>query len=337
VAARDRRVALLGATGVVGREILEVLAERRFPLDELIPYASPGSAGGDVELQGEPLDVEPLLSDAPTSAAPWQRCGLVICAAPLVLEGRLEEVRESGARLVDVSGALELLPEVPLHRVGASDLPADATWVAVPRGAAAGVGLALEPLEREPGIRRASVVTLDPASGAGREGVSELSDQTVELLNAMTGETEASARFPRPLAFDCLPQVGLLLEDGETSEEQRLRHVVRRWLCRPDLALEVTRVRVPVFSGSLALVHVELGSKLGREQARKLWEARGSIEVSELEELPTPRSMTGRDSIRIGRVRADGSRLAFAVALDDLRVGSALAAVEAAEALCGGA
>jgi aspartate-semialdehyde dehydrogenase len=250
MAGRGHRVALLGSTGAVGQELLAVLEERSFPVLELLPYGSEASAGTEIEFGGETLEVEPLLPGGGTSVDGWD---LVLCAAPGILEELLPELEAGEARVVDVSGSLELSPEVPLHRVGSAALPAGSRRIAVPRGAVAGMGLALEPLEREVGLVRVSAVTLESASGAGREGVGELADQTVQLLSAMTGEAGDAVRFPQPLAFDCLPSVGLLLEEGETSEEARLRMVVRRLLERPELPIEVTRVRVPIFAGSLTL------------------------------------------------------------------------------------
>jgi aspartate-semialdehyde dehydrogenase len=330
MAERGHRVALLGATGTVGQELLEVLEERRFPIRELRAFASEGSAGAEIGFRGEELDVEPVLVER---RAALEQSDLVFCAAPGILDELLPALRASETRIVDLSGSLELDPEVPLHRIGSTDLAPGTRSVAIPRGVAAGLGLALEPLQREIGLARLTVVTLESASGAGRDGVGELSEQTVQLLNAMTGEVGAAVRFSQPLAFDCLPVVGGLLEGGETSEEERLRLVVRRLLERPDLLLEATRVRVPVFAGSLTLAHVELESEASPERIRKLWEARVEIEVLDVADLPTPRTSGGLDRIRIGRIRASGASLAFAVALDDLRLGSAVAAVEAAEAL----
>ena len=330
MAGRGHRVALLGATGAVGQELLAVLEERRFPVLELLPYASEASAGAEIEFCGETLEAEPVLPGGRTSVDGWD---LVLCAAPGILDELLPDLDARETRIVDVSGSLELSPEVPLHRIGSAALPAGSRRVAVPRGAAAGLGLALEPLEREIGLVRVSAVTLESASGAGREGVAELADQTIQLLHAMTGETAAAVRFPQPLAFDCLPSVGIPLEEGETSEEARLRLVVRRLLERPELPLEVTRVRVPIFAGSLTLAHVELAAEVPLERVRKLWETRVEIELLEAAELPTPRTCGGLDRLQVGRIRLSGASLAFAIALDDLRLGSAVAAVEAAETL----
>ncbi len=332
MAQRGLRVALLGATGAVGSEIRAVLEERRFPVTELCAFASDESAGTEIEFRGESVLVGRL------GEGGLRGCDLVIAAAPRVLEGLLDEVHEIDARVVDLSGAFELDPDVPLCLPGMSSVPGGpgVRWVGIPRGVVAGLGAALAPLAREVELLRATVTTLEPAVGAGRNAVSELTDHTVETLSLMSGEVPESQIFPRSLAFDCLPLVGEPLEEGDTSEERRLAHVLRRLLGTPALPIEATRVRVPIFAGSLATVHLTLSQELTVDRARALWEKEPALLVLAEDELPTPRSALGRDEIVIGRVRRgreDAPGLAFALALDDLRRGAALAAVEAAEAL----
>ncbi len=333
MAQRGLRVALLGATGAVGSEIRAVLEERRFPVTELCAFSSDASAGTEIEFRGESVLVRRL------GEGGLRGCDLVIAAAPGVLEGLLDEVREIDARVVDLSGAFELDPAVPLWLPGLSPLPGapGLRWIGIPRGVVAGLAAALTPLAREVELLRATVTTLEPAVGAGRNAVSELTDHTIETLNLMSGEVPESQIFPRSLAFDCLPLVGEPLEAGDTSEERRLAHVLRQLLGTPALPIEATRVRVPIFAGSLATVHLTLSHELSVDRARALWEKESTLLVLAKDELPTPRSALGRDEIAIGRVRCGGEDapgLAFALALDDLRRGAALAAVEAAEALC---
>jgi aspartate-semialdehyde dehydrogenase len=149
----------------------------------------------------------------------------------------------------------------------------------------------------------------------------------------MTGDIEPSGVFPQSLAFDCLPQVGELLDGGDSSEEARLRHVLRRLLDRPALAVEITRLRVPTFGGSLIVAHAQFAQPLDPARARALWAQSDVLSVLDEDLLPTPRTCIGAETIAVGRVRADGdpTRLGFAIALDDLRRGSALSAVLAAE------
>jgi aspartate-semialdehyde dehydrogenase len=321
------RVALVGATGAVGAEILTVLDERRFALRELLLYASPDSEGQELEFRGSILKVRPM------SGAELARCDLVLWAAKGGIAELLPAVREGHARVIDVSGSLEKNPDVPFFLSGVAAPPREARFVAIPRGVAAGLGLALAPLVREGLVRGASIVTLESASGAGIAGVGELTDHTVQVLNQMTGERADSTVFAQSLAFDSLPQIGALEPNGETEEEASLRTVLRRVLASPALELDATRVRVPTLGGSLAVVHAELTRPLGADAALELWKRQPHVSLLSGEDLPTPRGSLGHDDAAIGRVRAHGVRLAFVVAQNDLRLGGALAAVAAAEAL----
>jgi len=324
---RGLRVALIGATGAVGSEILEVLGERRIPITELLPFASFDSEGGEIEFRGEPERVRALDSEEIAS------CDLVFCAAPHVLSELLPGLAESGARLVDLSGVLESDPSVPLWS------PATAPtgrWIAVPRGIASGLLPALGALASAVELTRVTLTTLEPASGAGRPGAAELAEQTATLLGGMTGDLPDAEVFPRALAFDCLPQVGDVGLAGESSAEIELRQVLRRGLAAPALPIELTRVRVPTLSGSLATAHVSLSHALETSRASELWRKQPGLKVLASGALPTPRAAVEADAVLIGRVRAgreDAPALAFAVAIDDLRRGAALPAVEAAERL----
>jgi aspartate-semialdehyde dehydrogenase len=328
------RVALLGATGAVGREILELLEQRRLPVAELRPYASSESEGGSLEFHGEDERVRAL--DSTELAG----CDLVLCAAPGVLEpGPLRDaLARSAARLVDLSGALESDPQVPLYHPRRS--APGGRWLAVPRGVGAALGLALEPLTAEAPARRLAVVTLEGAAGGGLRGIEELTTHTVGVLGQMSGDRPPSEVFPASLAFDCLPQVGELLAGGETAGERELAALLRRMPALGDLPIGVTRVRVPVFSGSLAAVHLGLERPLSRARARELWAACGELELLPEAALPTPRASLGREQVLVGRVRAGAAaaggdaELAFALAVDDLRRAAA-DALAAAEQLLG--
>jgi aspartate-semialdehyde dehydrogenase len=152
----------------------------------------------------------------------------------------------------------------------------------------------------------------------------------------MSGEPPEGDVFPRPLAFDCLPLIGELDPHGESSAELELRRVLRRALAAPALALELLRVRVPTLSGSLAAVHVALSHAVDPVRAAELWRKQPGVRVLAAGELPTPRAAVEADAVLIGRVRAgreDAPAIAFALAIDDLRRGAALPAVEAAERL----
>lgn len=319
------RVGLLGATGAVGREILGLLDEHRLPLGELRVFASEDSVGVELEFAGGDLVVE---SPEPGRVA---ACDLLIVAAPDALEPLGDALGDTF--VVDLSGALELDPEVPLWLPGR----AIATRrVAVPRGVVTGLGIALAPLAAEYGLERVTITTLEPAAGAGRRGLDELQEQVVRTFSSMDGgEDEPSGVFPLPLAFDCLPAVGESDGGDETFEERRLRHVLRRLLEAPGLAVEVTRVRVPTFMGALATVHGRLGKTPSRDDLVALWSATAGLQLVADDELPTPRRAVAHEHTVLGRIRLDPERstVGFAIALDTLRRGAALGAIEAAALL----
>ena len=211
MSAAGTRVALLGATGAVGGEILRALAERALPLAELRLFASPASEGSRLEFRDKDLRVEAL-----HGAEDLAGCDLVLCAAPAVLEPLLADLGPRGPVLVDVSGALELDSGVPLYLPGRT---ARGPRVAVPRGVVTGLALALTPLLDETGLERVTVTTLESASGAGRRGLDELQGQVLRTLSALDGEAGEASVFPQPLAFDCLPRIGEISDAAETSEE----------------------------------------------------------------------------------------------------------------------
>jgi aspartate-semialdehyde dehydrogenase len=330
VSVRAPRVALLGATGVLGGEILRELEQRRLGMAELRAFASE-SAGSELELYDEAIPVEPL------DAARVAGCDLAFCAAPGALEALLPDLAKAGTRVVDVSGTLELDASVPLALPGWAPPPgAPLALVAVPRGIALGLGQLLVPLARAARLLRASVVTLEPAAGAGQRGLEEFSADTVRVLNAQDGEFEPGVAFPQSLAFDVLPMIGEPTPGGETSEEERLREVLERLLGDGETAFEITRLRVPLFMGTLAAVHLELGHELSRERALELWQGDPQLDViGEGDGLPTPRSAVGTDRVQLGRIRVGPpgtALLALVLTQDDVRQ-CARAAVAAGRAL----
>jgi len=330
VAKQAPRVALLGATGAVGAEILQVLEERRFPVRELRAYASPDSEGEELEFRGEAVKLRRVRAEEIAA------CELVVCAARAALPELLPALRRGSSRVIDVSGTLEADPAIPLFLPGvtpAIDPGARPAFVAVPRGVGVGLALALTPFARAGILRRATAVTLESASGAGIAGVGELTDHTVQVLNRMSGERSESEIFGQSLAFDCLPQIGSLEASGETSDEIALARVLRRLVPAEELALELTRVRIPTLGGSLASVHLELAKPVTSEEARALLTGQRGITILRETELPTPRAALGHDDVAVGRLRAAGPRVAFVLALNDLRLGAALGVVGAAEAL----
>src|SRR5262249_45683655 len=212
----------------------------RLPIRELRAYASPDSEGEELEFRGEATKLRRVRADEIAA------CELVICAARTALPELLPALRRGRSAVIDVSGALEADPAVPLFLPGVTsplEPKARPHFLAVPRGVAVGLALALAPFARAGILRRATAVTLESASGAGIAGVGELTDHTVQVLNRMSGERSESEVFGQSLAFDSLPQIGELEPGGATHDELELTRLLQP-LVPGDPALDVTRVPV---------------------------------------------------------------------------------------------
>ena len=335
------RVGIFGATGQVGGVMRAVLAERGFPVEQMRYFASARSAGRTLPWTDRELPVE----DASAADFAGLDLALFSCgkAASLELAPR---VAAAGAVVVDNSSAWRMDPDVPLvvPEVNAGALarrpkgivanPNCTTMVAMP---------VLKPLHDAAGLRRVIVSTYQAVSGAGLAGVAELdeqlrkgADRAAQLTYDGTAvELPEPSVFAAPIAFDVVPLAGSLVADGsgETDEEQKWRNESRKILGLPDLAVDCTCVRVPVFTGHSVSLHIELDRDLGPEAARELLDGAPGVELSD---VPTPLRAAGRDPSLVGRIRRDSSvanGLALFVVGDHLRKGAALNAVQIAEEL----
>ncbi|HVC25196.1 MAG TPA: aspartate-semialdehyde dehydrogenase [Acidimicrobiales bacterium] len=335
------RVGIFGATGQVGGVMRAVLAERGFPVEQMRYFASARSAGRTLPWTDRELPVE----DASAADFAGLDLALFSCgkAASLELAPR---VAAAGAVVVDNSSAWRMDPDVPLvvPEVNAGALarrpkgivanPNCTTMVAMP---------VLKPLHDAAGLRRVIVSTYQAVSGAGLAGVAELdeqlrkgADRAAQLTYDGTAvELPEPSVFAAPIAFDVVPLAGSLVADGsgETDEEQKWRNESRKILGLPDLAVDCTCVRVPVFTGHSVSLHIELDRDLGPEAARELLDGAPGVELSD---VPTPLRAAGRDPSLVGRIRRDSSvanGLALFVVGDNLRKGAALNAVQIAEEL----
>jgi aspartate-semialdehyde dehydrogenase len=333
--ARQLRVAVAGATGAVGRELVGLLAERAFPAAELRLLASERSVGEPVEYGGEELTVERLEARALEDLDL-----LLLCTGAEVSRRWAPRAVAAGAVVVDTSAAFRLDPEVPLV---VPELNPEALaslgprrLVACPDGAVLAASLALAPLSRAAGLRRVVVCACLAASQAGSAGAAELDQQTRDLFNFRPVRTE---RFPRQLAFNCLPRCGAFDEDGSTALERGFVEEIRRLLGQPGLALGVTAVQVPVFTSHGLALHLEPGRALPPDEARALLAVAPGLRLVDdpaKEEYPHGLDAVGQDEVLVGRVRRDGAAergLALWLAVDNVRRGAALTAVQIAERL----
>ncbi len=327
-------VTIIGATGLVGRQIIETLEEREFPLSNLQLYASPSSAGEEISCGALTARVELL------DTARFAGTDIVFLAAGAHVSAEWAgRASESGAIVIDTSQLYVGDPDVPLivPELNAAALAevSSRSLVTSPDPVAIAASVAMYPLHQAAGIRRAVITTFEPVSGAGRAGIDELQQQTLRLMN---GQDSEIAVFPQRIAFNVLPQLGDLLDGGNTEEEAATIAAIGRLLDVVDLPVAVTRVRVPTFFGSALTINLETERTIDVEAIRDaLRPAPGVLLVDELESgsYPTPADAIGTDATYVGRVRcnADLSVVDLWLAIDNIRKGSALNAVQIAELL----
>ena len=331
---RPLALALVGATGTVGRTVLEILDELDVPVKSLRAFASSRSAGTTLSFRDDDLRVE-----APREGA-FRGCDVAIfCAGPVVAREWAPRAWAEGCAVVDDSPAFRMEPDVPLV---VPEVNGDATAafrargiVASPSSNVTALALALAPLRDAAGIRRVVVATYQSASGLGQGGVEELERQARDLLNLR--EPDPPARFPHRLAFNLIPQVGPFVEGGATEEEAKIVREARKVLGDPALAVSATAVRVPVFFGHCAAVNVATLRPLGAAAAA-LAKAPGVKVVDDPAQriYPMPMLVASEDSVLVGRLRDDPSQengLDLFLAIENTRKGAATNAVQIAQLL----
>ncbi len=327
-------VAVVGATGLVGAEIVVVLEQRQFPLADLQLYASLRSAGDEVHCGGLTARVAPL------EQARFEDTDVVFLAAGERVSAEwAPRASAAGAVVIDTSQLFADDADVPLvvPEVNAPDLAdyASRNLVTSPDVPAIALGVALHPLHAAGVIERLVVSTCEPVSGCGRAGIEELQRQTIELMNGRSIESEL---FPHRVAFNILPQVGEFLAGGASRDERQTIGALRRLLRVPDLTASVTRARVPLFYGTVLSVNIQTRRKLTATEAREiLSNAPGVMLLDDVaaHRYPTPADVVGQDATYVGRIREDESAdvLDLWIGIDNLRKGSAVNAVQIAELL----
>jgi aspartate-semialdehyde dehydrogenase len=335
------RIGIVGSTGQVGGVMRQVLAERKFPAEQVRLFASARSAGRTLPWR----DGEVTVEDAAT--ADYSGLDIVLFSAGKGTARELApRVAEAGAVVIDNSSAFRMDPQVPLvvaevNPHAALDRPKGI--IANPNCTTMAAMPVLRPLHAEAGLIGLVVSTYQAVSGAGLAGVAELDEQVRKVAEHAAGlafdgsavEFPAPRSFTQPIAFNVLPLAGSIVDDGsfETDEEQKLRNESRKILGIPDLRVSGTCVRVPVFTGHSLSLNVEFARPLSVERATELLSNAPGVELSE---VPTPLQAAGRDPSYVGRIRQDpgvddGRGLALFLSNDNLRKGAALNAVQIAE------
>ncbi len=327
------RVAILGATGAVGTEILELLQSRNFPIADLKLLASPRSAGRTISFQGENLPVEAL------SEKSFENVDLVLASAGgSISKVWLPKAVESGAVAIDNSSAFRMNPNVPLvvPEINPDAAAMHQGIIANPNCTTILMAMAVWPLHQVQPVQRIVAATYQSASGAGMRAMEELKEQAQAVLQGKPVPTES---FPYPLAFNLFPHNSPMNELGYCEEEMKMVNETRKIFNVPQLRISATCVRVPVLRAHSEAINLEFAQPMSVEKARDvLAEAPGVrvVEDWQANYFPMPIDASGRDEVLVGRIRQDLSHpcaLEFWLCGDQIRKGAALNAVQIAELL----
>jgi aspartate-semialdehyde dehydrogenase len=329
-------VAVLGATGAVGETIIEILAERKFPINKLYPLASFRSEGVSVDYKKKKLSVIDVENfDFSKVQIGLFSAGASVSAkyAPIATQAGCVVIDNTSQFRYDQEVPL-VVPEVNAHMISQYR---NGNIIANPNCSTIQLVVALKPIYDAVGITRINIATYQSVSGAGKAGISELAEQTANLLN---GYSIAPKVFPKQIAFNVIPHIDVFQENGYTKEEMKIVWETKKIFNDDNLLVNPTAVRVPVFYGHSEAVHIETNQKLSAGEARELLRnAPGIIVVDEAQDYPTAVTQgTLQDAVYVGRIREDISTangLNLWIVADNVRKGAALNAVQIAEILLG--
>lgn len=326
-------VAVVGATGAVGREMVSILEERKFPVAELVLLASERTEGERIECNNKNWTVKKLGKDSFTDvdialfSAGSERS---IQFAPIAVA--------AGAVVIDNSSAFRMDAKVPLvvPEINAHAMEKHTGIIANPNCSTIGLLMALKPIHDAAKVKRVVVTTFQSVSGTGKEAIDELAGQTVALLNFKDIEKKV---YPHQIAFNCLPHIDVFLENGYTKEEMKMVNETRKIMEDESIQLTATTVRVPVFRCHAESVNIETGTKISANEARAVLSRMPGVLVYDDPSrsiYPLQLDVSGKDDIYVGRVREDDTiknGLNLWIVVDNIRKGAALNAVQIAEHL----
>ncbi len=329
------RVAVVGATGAVGNEMIKTLEQRNFPVEELVLLASERSVGKILEFRGRPVPVRLLAEDA----FPGVQVGLFSAGGGISEKFAPAAVR-AGCVVIDNTSAFRMAPEIPLvvPEVNPEDIAQyrNRGIIANPNCSTIQMVLALKPIHDAARIKRVVVSTYQAVSGTGKKAMDELLAQTKALLQ---GQEPVVRVYPHQIAFNCLPHIDVFLDNGYTKEEMKMVNETKKILHDPTVAVTATTVRVPVFHSHSEAVNIETEKKITAEEVRVLLSRSPGVTIVDdpgQKRYPLAIEAAGRDETFVGRIREDMSipnGINLWVVSDNLRKGAALNAVQIAEIL----
>lgn len=330
-----KRVAVLGATGLVGREMLYTLEQRKFPVSELVPLASPRSAGKKVVFNGEEITVRAVACDS------FKGVDVALFSAGGKTSKQWAPVAAaSGAVVIDNSSAWRMDPEVPLivPEINAGDvaLAKNKGIIANPNCSTIQAVVVLYPLHQAAGLEYVNISTYQSVAGTGKAAIESLRDGAKA---AIKGEDYKDGVYPHSIAFNLLPHIGAFDEEGISEEEWKMVNESRKIMHLPGLRVSGITVRVPIFRCHGESVTAQFARPLSPDEAREILKKAPGVVVRDdprNAEYPLPSDTAGKDDVCVGRVRRDTgleNALAMWIVGDNLRKGAALNAVQIAEKL----
>lgn len=335
---RQYRVAVVGATGAVGKEMMSLLATRSFPASEIVALASPRSAGTELDVEGQKYQVQLAAPEA------FEGVDFAIfsAGASVSLELAPEAVKR-GSIVIDNSSAWRMDPTVPLvvPEVNPNDIARHNGIIANPNCSTIIMVIALKPLHDVVRIKRVVVSTYQAVSGAGYQGMVELEEQVKAWVEGKTAQPRllptSKAAKKLPIAFNLLPHIDVFQEGGYTKEELKMVHETAKIMGDDSIRVTATCIRVPVFRSHSESINIEFEEKLSADEARQILRSAPGIVVCDdvnSQEYPMPLMTSGTDDVYVGRIREDNSipfGLNMWVVGDQIRKGAATNAIQIAE------
>jgi aspartate-semialdehyde dehydrogenase len=325
------KVAIVGATGMVGQEFIKVLEQRKFPVSSIQLYASDRSAGKKLFVGHQEIEVKE------TSADSFQHVDIALFSAGAEISRHFSPIAaKAGALVVDNSAAFRMDPKVPLvvPEVNVEDIKWHKGIIANPNCSTIQMVVALYPLHKVNPIKRIVVSTYQSVSGTGLAAMEELTTQAKLILE---GQNVVPHVYPHQIAFNLLPEIDVFLDSGYSKEEQKMLEETRKIMHADELAVSATCVRVPVFISHSEAVHIELTNPMSPDEARRILAEAPGVKVLDdpnVSLYPQPWLAAGTDEVYVGRIRTDVSQssgLVMWIVSDNLRKGAALNAVQIAE------
>ncbi len=331
---KGHRVAIVGATGLVGHEFIKILEQRNFPMESIGLFASDRSAGRKMFVNHQEIEVRE------TSPEFFEGIDIALFSAGSEVSRHFSPIAaQAGAVVIDNSSAFRMERTVPLvvPEVNAGDIGKHKGIIANPNCSTIQMVVALYPLHKVNPIKRIIVDTYQAVSGVG--GSAAMEELATEAKQVLDGQSTVPHVFPHQIAFNVLPEIDVFLDNGYTREEWKILEETRKIMHAPEIAVSATCVRVPVFTGHSEAVHAEFTRPIAPDEARRILSQAPGVKVLDdpvISLYPQPFSAVGTDEVFVGRIRQDASQpngLAMWIVADNLRKGAALNAIQIAEEL----